>query len=58
MGSAACPGDDCTQTALHRLLCVSKHRIGHAVRRNDARLMRDRKLLEDLSRVLHGVPVA
>jgi hypothetical protein len=40
-----------------RLFGVREHLIGHAVRRDDPRLMRDAEFLENLHCVLQGGPV-
>ena len=57
MGSAAGAGNDGTQAALRRCLRVGEHFVGHAVGRNHARLEADAKLLENINRMLHGVPI-
>ena len=54
---AAGAGDDGLQAAARGRFGVGKHVVGHAVRRHHARLVRDTKVLQDLHRVLHGVPV-
>ena len=57
MGGATGTGNDGGQATLARCLGISKHGVGHAVRRNHPRLMADTELLENMHRVLHRVPI-
>jgi hypothetical protein len=55
---AAGAGDDGAQPAAGGALGVGEHVVGHAMRRDDPRLVRDAELGENLDRVSQGVPVA
>ena len=57
MRRAACAGNDGLQATARCRFGVGKHVVGHAVRGDDARLMRDAELLQDGDGVLHGVPI-
>ena len=50
-------GDDGLQATAGGGFGIGKHVVGHAMRRDDACLVRDAELLQDRDCVLHGVPV-
>ena len=54
---AAGPRDDGRQATRRRAIGVGEQIVGHAVRRDHTRFVRDTKLLENVCRVLHRVPV-
>lgn len=57
-GRCSChTSDDGAQAAPGSRFGVGKHVVRHAVGRDHTGLMADAKLLENLHRVLHGVPV-
>ena len=57
MGCAACARDDGANAATLRGFGVSKHIIGHAVRRDNFGFKRHAELFEYVCRVFHNRPV-
>ena len=58
MSRAAGPGDDRPQAARGGAFGVREHLVGHAVRRDDARLVGNAELGENLGSGAQGFPVA